>query len=189
MGRAGGRVLNEIYIIFITALVTAFFSTVFSYYKEKKFASSKYTEKSLTELYVPIYKILNGGVDPFAGYLYIDETQLSLIKEIIDDKPELVDPRLNKIVEDYHAQAYANISRVFEEQIPPQYMKYDEDYKLYTYILYAFNKTRKSLGLPYDKKYSGIFSIVFRGIDRIYVYYRNKKYWKNFRVGSTRNDN
>lgn len=175
--------MNEIYIIVITALVTAFFSTIFSYYKEKKFASSKYTERALTELYVPIYKILNDCSDPLAGYLFINETQLQLIKEIIDNKPELVDPKLNKIVDKYYTLAYINISRVYEDQIPPQNMRYDEDYKLYRYVLYAFNKTRRSLGLPFEKKYSSNFSLIYKGVDKIFIYYRNKKILKKFRNG------
>ena len=60
----------ELIIILGTAISTSFFSTIFSYYKEKKFASVKYTERVLEELYFPIYKFLEEAApDLMVGYI------------------------------------------------------------------------------------------------------------------------
>lgn len=161
---------------FLTGIIAAAATNLFGYWKEKSFANSKYTERVLTELYIPIYKILNKGSNPRIGYSYIDENQLNDIKVIIDSNPELVDPKLDKIVVEYIEIAFFNITRIFEDQIPPESMRYDENFKLYTYILCAFNKTRKSLGLPSDKRYNSKISIIYRFLYRVQMYFKRKRF-------------
>lgn len=165
--------------IILTAIFTSGATNLFGYWKEKSFAESKYTERVLTELYIPIYKILNGATIPIIGYENIDEQLLNDIKKIIDKNPELVDPKLNKIVDEYFEIAIFNISRVYEDRISPKLMRYDENRKLYNYVLLAFNKTRKSLGLPSDKRYSSKISFLYKLQFRVQMYFRKKLEFKN----------
>lgn len=164
----------------LTSIITSGTTTYFGFLKEKSFSNTKYTERVLTELYIPIYKILNEHSIPMIGYYGIDENQMSDIKVIIDRNPELVDPKLNKILEEYMEIAFFNVSRVYEDQISPKLMRYDENLKLYTYILFAFNKTRRSLGLPSDKRYNSKISILYIFLYRVYRNFKRKKDLKKF---------
>jgi hypothetical protein len=114
------------------------------------------------------------------GYSGIDENQMSEIKVVIDSNPELVDPKLNKILEEYMEITFFNVSRVYEDQISSELMRYDENLKLYTYILFAFNKTRRSLGLPSDKKYNSKISFLYRLLYRVYRFLKRKIDLKRF---------
>lgn len=140
--------------IFLTAIITAGATNIFGYWKEKRISSSKYAEEVLKRLYVPIYKILVEGVIPGDGYQGIDEDQLDRIKSIIDDNPELTDPKLDALIYGYLEDAYWNLNRLYVDQKNPEYVIYDSDRKLLDYILISFNKTRKSLGLPHDRTYA-----------------------------------
>ncbi len=147
-----GELRMEFWKIFATAVITAAASNAFGYFKDKKFASSKYTEDVLTKLYVPIYKILTDNLVPGDGYDGINAGQLDIIQQLIKDNPELTDPQLEKLVygyleDDYHNQL-ESINNDYNNFI------YDEDRKLLDYVLISFNKTRRSLGLPYDLKYA-----------------------------------
>lgn len=182
-GRGGG-VLSEVALIVITALVTSGLSTVFSYYKEKKFASIKYTEKVFVELYLPLYKFLQEAeIDPMVGYIGLSESNFWRFKEIIDEKPELIDPKLdahvNKIIEEIHVE---NSQERKQKDYFYGYKFYDESFGLYFYVVKSFNITRKSLGLPYDKHYASLWSFAYRFIRRIKRKRRNKKLIKNLVV-------
>ena len=166
----------ELIIILGTAISTSFFSTVFSYYKEKKFASVKYTERVLEELYIPIYKFLEEAApDPMVGYIGMRENEFWRLKELIDEKPELIDPnldaQLNKIIDEIYVE---NSQERNQENYFYGHKFYDRDFKLYFYVVKSFNTTRKSLGLPYDKHYASFWSFVYRFIRSIKRKRRNK---------------
>ncbi|MGM7722174.1 hypothetical protein [Metabacillus sp. Hm71] len=146
--------MTEFWKIFATAVLTAFASNLFGYIKEKRTASSKYTEQVLTELYVPIYKILVERIIPGDGYEGIDQDQLDSIKDIIDDNPELTDPILEGLIYGYLEDAYWNVTRIHADQQDPRFETYDSDRRLLDYILISFNKTRRPLGLPHPKEYA-----------------------------------
>ena len=86
--------MSDLSKIVITAAATLFSAIiVFSmgYFKDKKFANSKYTERVLINLYIPLYKLLEiFEYDSYVGYIGISKQQLWLVKEIIDENPELV---------------------------------------------------------------------------------------------------
>jgi len=148
----------EFWKIFATAVLTASATNIFGYFKEKKFASSKYAEQVLKELYVPIYKILTKSIIPGNGYEGINRGQLEEIKEIIEKHPELTDPRLDSIIYRYLEDIYFEYNQTGD--YPERYRTYDLDRKLFEYILISFNQTRRYLGLPSDLKYA--YPILFK---------------------------
>lgn len=175
--------MNEIALIVITALVTSGLSTIFSYYKEKKFASAKYTEKVLVDLYIPIYKYLSKTPDPTTGYEGINEAQFNFILKIVEDNPELIDPRLNKYVysikEDIYINSYNNQDY---EDYRQDYIMYDSDGEMFDYVLKAFNITRKSLGLPYNKRYASIWAFVYKLNEKINLKRRIRRMKRRFKI-------
>jgi hypothetical protein len=146
--------LQDIWKIILTAVLTAGASNYFSYWKDKKIAAGKYAEDSLRKLYIPIYKILVKHIYPGDGYDGIDEDQVSDIKKIIDENPELTDPELGRIVDSTFEDVMHQNSRPYDDQLDLKAMRYDDDRELLDYVLIAFNKTRKNLGLPSNKYYT-----------------------------------
>lgn len=132
--------------IFITAIITAGATNLFSYWKEKRITSSKYTERVLVELYIPILKIIKERIEPGFGFEGLNEDQIDELIKILDEKMELLDPELEGIIYSYKETQYHNWQGA-------NYHYEKEDERLLAYMLYAFNKTRKSLGLPYENKY------------------------------------
>lgn len=143
----------EFWKIFSTAVITAMASNLFGYFKDRKFATSKYTEDTLIKIYVPIYKILTERIVPGDGYDGILESQLIEINKIIGNHPQLTDPRLSNIVYSYIEDIYHNSNPNYNPQTSEPII-YDLDRELLDYILISFNKTRRSLGLPSDITYA-----------------------------------
>lgn len=144
--------MEEFLTILFTAFITAFAMNFFGYVKEQRISTSKYTECALRELYISIYKILTGRITPGDGYEGIDDEQIIAINKIIEEHPELTDPELEKIFYNIYEDAYFNWKANIESN-----HDYDLERELLEYILTAFNKTRKSLGLPYERKYTSRF--------------------------------
>lgn len=139
--------LSQFITIFITAVITAACTNIFAYLKDKKFASSKYTEKVLTEFYVPIYKIVTKDFYTGKGYDGLYPSEIIAIKKLVDEKPELADPVLDRIIGSLSEDAFRIQGTTPEGQEPN---KMDEQGVLLNYILKSFQKTRKSLGLPHE---------------------------------------
>lgn len=135
--------------VLLSGVAAAVTSTILSYFKEKKFASSKYAERVLTELYIPIYRMLREDVLPGDGYEGLNMDQVNRIDNVAKKNPELTDPRLDEIVNAY-MEVLTSPNYPFVDELEHVF---DQDRKLFTYIMIAFNRTRKSLGLPYDKDY------------------------------------
>ncbi|MEI2338931.1 hypothetical protein FA002_02245 [Priestia megaterium] len=146
---------SQFITIFLTAIVTAGFANIFGYWKDKRVASTKYIEKVFTELYLPIYKIVDQKVNPIDGFEGLDEHDIEALIAILKDKPELFDPKLEKIIYRYYEKEYANW------QYGENRSFHENDTELLDYVSIAFNKTRKSLGLPYEVKY--VYPIILKG--------------------------
>lgn len=149
----------EFWKIFSTAVITAGAANVFGYFRDRKNVSTEYSERVLKELYVPIYKVLTGRIIPGDGYDGIDEKQLVAIKEIIEENPELTDPKLDRLIYVYIEHSYFNWKSSNRND---DYYIYDSDRKLLEYILISFNKTRRSIGLPSDLNYAYPILVKFR---------------------------
>ncbi|UQD52325.1 hypothetical protein C0971_10105 [Bacillus methanolicus] len=143
----------EFWKIFATAVLTAAASSLFGFLKDKKVASSKYTEESLRKIYVPIYKILMENLNPMDGYEGIASRQFYRIKEIVNEHPELCDPKLDSIIWGIDEDIRFQSMNYNHNDNNLEYELFDENRKLIDYVLHAFNKTRKSLGLPADRLY------------------------------------
>jgi hypothetical protein len=139
---------SQFITIFFTAVITSATTNLFGYWKEKRTASSKYTERVLTELYIPILKIIESKVEPGMGFEGLDDDDIDKLIRILKDKPELFDPKLEKIIYSYYEMSYDSW------KYNKHFSYFENDRKLLDYVYIAFNKTRKSLGLPYEKKYA-----------------------------------
>lgn len=140
--------IGQFFTIFFTAILTAGFTNLFGYLKEKRVASSKYTETVFKDLYLPIYKIIYSRVNPYDGFEGLEEEDIDELIKVLENNPELFDPKLQKILYRFYEKSYINWK--FNE-----HESFSKDEKeLIEYMEIAFNKTRKALGLPYDRKYA-----------------------------------
>ncbi|WP_017378818.1 hypothetical protein [Paenisporosarcina sp. TG-14] len=152
--------MTELWITIITAAITTIIVSWIGYFfghlKDKKIAITKYSEESLRKIYIPIYKILIQNVDPLDGYEGITGSQHNSIKKIADNHIELCDPKLESLIwrieEDIRHEASA-----FSYN---QYDLFDQNRNLFNYVLHAFNKTRRSIGLPFDIFY--VYPILYK---------------------------
>ncbi|MBH0228841.1 hypothetical protein [Halobacillus yeomjeoni] len=159
--------MSQMLTIIITAVVTSVFTNYFAFLKEKKVKSLSYTDKSLVKIYIPIYKILTEGLIPGEGYEGVYSNQVFKITKILEDNPEYVDPELEGIVFQYEEEILLALSTTTDTS-EMDGMLLDEDRRLLDYILTSFHKTRKSLGLPYNKVYA----------DEVYIWIEQ---WKSKR--------
>lgn len=146
--------MNQITTIIITSIITAVCTNFFGFIKEKKLKSLAYTDSCLKKIYIPIYQILIRDIIPNIGYDGINQDQVSDIRHIIENNPEYTDPELKEIVDSYFQEMYMNVTRLHADQVDPRSLTFDKDEKLYKYILFSFHTTRRSLGLPYNRKYA-----------------------------------
>ncbi|MCK0470399.1 hypothetical protein [Halalkalibacter sp. APA_J-10(15)] len=158
--------------IFLTAIITAGASNYFSYIKEHKVRTSKYTERVLTELYVPIFKLILSRTNPHDGFEGLDDDDVTGLVDLFSKNPELFDPELEQIINSYYEISYINWKYDEHENF------YECDKKLLNYINGAFHKTRKSLGLPNDYKYS---SSIYSIYNKIKTNYRHKRKMKRLK--------
>jgi hypothetical protein len=159
--------VNQFITILLTAVITAGATNLFGYWKEKKFKSSQYTEKTLTELYIPIYKKIYSKVEPGDGFVGFDEDDVDQLVAILMNKPELFDPKLEKIIYGLYEISYENW-KYNENQ---SFTK--EENALLEYIEIAFNRTRRNLGLPFKLVFA--YPILYKAI-------KFRKYLKNMRI-------
>lgn len=163
--------MSDIWKIVVTSLITAGATNYFGYIKERKFASSRYTEKVLVNLYIPVYKLLESfSYDPYVGYVGMSKDQFWELKEVIDKNPELVDPKLETFIYNIIGDIY----NVYQDDNFQGYGIYDKNGDLYNYVMKSFNITRKSMGLPYDKYYASRLSFFYKVIRNI----KNKRTFK-----------
>ncbi|WP_191556437.1 hypothetical protein [Metabacillus idriensis] len=146
--------IEVFFTILLTAVFTAGASSLFTYWLDKINRSYQYAEESLRKLYIPIYKKLGENIYPGDGYEGINENQVSEIKEIIEEHPELTDPELERIVENIFIDVMHNNSRSYNIQRDLSMFIYDENRELLEYVLFSFNSTRHKLGLPSNNIYS-----------------------------------
>jgi hypothetical protein len=161
--------LTEFGKIFTTAVLTAVAANFFGFFKDRRVASSKYTEESLKKIYVPIYKILYENLDPSQGYEGIYSNQFGKIKVIVDKDPDLCDPKLERIIWRIYEEIQIDSYNQINSDSKFDHTLYDEDRKLLEYVQHAFNKTRKSLGLPADIVH--VYPILYK------IRYSSKTYW------------
>jgi hypothetical protein len=144
----------QIGIIILTAILTAVANNLFSFFREKKISSYKYAEDTLKKIYIPILEIINQGYFPGDGYNGLDPQQVRDIKGVLENNREMVEPKIEYIVEGY-----------VEEIVHSENEEYDLDRKLLWEVLTGFNRIRKSLGLPYEIKYlTRFYYIVYRAM-------------------------
>jgi len=94
-------------------------------------------------------------VDPLDGYQGISGSQFRKIKNIVDEYPELCDPKLDQLV-----WSIEEDMRIEAHNYNYSHDSYDENRKVYYYVRYAFNKTRKRIGLPSDILY--VYPILYK---------------------------
>jgi hypothetical protein len=147
---AGRKYMNDSFITgSLTALatvVTAVFTYVTTVRKERKAQVNTHRLEILQKVYTPIYRVIMDGVYPGDGYEGLTNSQLNKIYDIITERLELVDPRLEQLVWSLKEDQMLE-GRQFEENIGP-YL--DEDREFLDYVEFRYNDLRKSLGLPYD---------------------------------------
>ncbi|MEC1261272.1 hypothetical protein P9D34_12535 [Bacillus swezeyi] len=144
---------TQILTVVITALLSAFFTNLGAYAKDKKLrnenATSKYTEDALMKIYSPLYKIVTSKRYTPKGYDGLTHEQMIKIKGIIESFPELCPPDLEDLVGDLYDDSIRlyQMNKMGYGSEP----KVDEDRRLLNYITNSFNKTRKELGIISDK--------------------------------------
>lgn len=162
--------------IIATAIITSIATNYFSYLKEKKFATSKFTEKVFLELYSPLFKKLESfSYDPIVGYegMYVD--QYREISRFIFEKLDYADKDLLNIINNLDVTLHY-LHREYDD--PDNRMLLDDKYELYNHVAKSYNILRRSLGLPYNK-----FQIYKnRWYIRIFLNYKHKRFSKKMRV-------
>lgn len=170
-------------------------STFFSYKKDQKLHSNaKYVDRAMYDLYLPLYKIIYESEGHFQEYYGISWEQFSEIEKLIDENLDLVDEQLhlayltaamdlsegevkwgtNTITDPTGKPDKEKKFTIIDEQQRDYY-----DHVLYDYIHYAFNKTRKTLGLPYNN--SKIIKWHWLRFKSFTAFKRKYKAWKKRR--------
>ncbi|WJY28272.1 hypothetical protein [Sporosarcina trichiuri] len=132
----------------VTIFITNIFSYIFAMKKEVRIQSTSYKIETLEKVYTPIYKILIKDVVPGDGYESIDDHQLDCISKIAEENINLVDPKLDNIL----WKLREDVRYAHQEEGYNDFIYLDEDRMLLHHVESYFNKLRKAVGLPYEKK-------------------------------------
>ncbi|WP_259417646.1 hypothetical protein [Bacillus toyonensis] len=130
----------------VGAIIGAIINHTLAWRRELRGRIYKNKEKSLKEVYAPIYKILSQDISFISDYK--GTGKLEKIENIINSNSELVDSQLREIVGDIKGRIHFRDVPSWENR--GLNAAYDLA-ELFDYVYSKYNGLRKELGLPYDK--------------------------------------
>lgn len=164
--------MGEMINIIVTSIVASIVATSLSYLKEKKFATSVYTEKVFVELYSPLFRKLEDfSMDPRIGYEGMDLQQFREVSNLINNKLEYADKKLLDIISEIEIIVYYLHDQLIDDETK---FLLDDKFILYNHVSKDYNILRRSLGLPFDRFqiYKGAWVV------RKYTNLRNERLFK-----------
>lgn len=173
---------------FVQILLTAIITSLLTYWltrkQEWRLRSIENQSKLIKDVYAPIMKIIYGGIWPFDGYEGLSENQIDNIIKIVDDNEMIIEIGLHNHAWSMKEEQYINNINQIERAT------YDIDRNFLEYVEQQYHKLRKSVGLPFDKRYIGIrrrLRKIYEGFRKSKIFCRYRK-WKYNKKVSKKND-